>query len=145
MLKGIPKIISPDLLKALAEMGHGDMIVIADASYPSRSKSNNVIRYDGVNASQILEAILTLMPLDQFTDCPVKLMDVIPEQKNFEPPIWNSFTEIINKYEYFPLKVEYLERHEFYDCGAKAYATIASGETALYGCIILTKGVISTE
>ena len=100
MLKGIPKILSPDLLKVLMEMGHGDRIVIADGNFPSESIGKNavVIRADGHGVPEILDAILKLMPLDAYVDYPVALMQVMPGD-DVETPIWEEYKEIVRKYE----------------------------------------------
>lgn len=79
MLKNIPKILSPELLKALCEMGHSDRIVIADGNFPSESMGKNaiVIRADGHSATEMLDAVLTVFPLDTYVEHPVNLMQVM--------------------------------------------------------------------
>jgi L-fucose mutarotase len=144
MLKGIPRLISPELLKALCEMGHGDRLVIADGNFPAESigKNNKVIRYDGNGTIELLTAILQLIPLDTSVEHPVALMEV-SEGDNAEVTIWGKFEQIVSKFDSRDKKAIYmLERQEFYDEAKKAYLIIATGETATYANIILQKGVI---
>jgi L-fucose mutarotase len=144
MLKGIPKILSPELLKVLCEMGHGDRIVIADGNFPSESVGKNakVIRMDGHGTCELLEAILQLFPLDTYVEHPVQLMQVVPGD-NVETPIWDEYINIINKYDKRGGDaITHLERFKFYEEASKAYAIVATGESALYANIILQKGVV---
>lgn len=142
MLKGISPLLNPDLLKILAAMGHGDEIVIGDGNFPADSMGKRCVRCDGHGVPELLDAILRLFPLDDFVAEPVTLMEVVrgslPEG---EPPIWSEFRKVIEKHE--PgTKIGFCERFEFYERSKKAYATIQTGERALYACIILKKGVI---
>lgn len=144
MLKGIPKILSPELLKVLCEMGHGDRIVIADGNFPSESVGKNakVIRADGHGGAEMLEAILTLMPLDPYVETSVKLMQVIPGDP-VETPIWDTYAEIIERVGGCKRDViGEVERMAFYEEARSAYAVIATSESALYANIMLQKGVI---
>ncbi len=138
MLKGISPLIQPDLLKILAEMGHGDEIVIGDANFPAASLGKRCIRCDGHKVCDILVAILSLFPLDTFVENPVTLMKVVPGSIEGEPPIWNDFKKVIEEYEPGK-KIGFVERFDFYERSRNAYATIQTGETALYACIILKK------
>ncbi len=141
MLKGIPPIISPELLKIIAEMGHGDEIVLVDANYPGASMAREgakLVRADGHGMCEMMCAILSLMPLDTYAS-PAYLMaktkgDTTPT------PIWDEFAEIVA--EHSDAKLVELERSEFYNRSKKAYCILQTGETALYGNIILKKGVI---
>lgn len=145
MLKGIPKIISPELLKVLCEMGHGDSIVIADGNFPSESMGKDaiVIRCDGHNVPELLDAILKLFPLDSYVEKPVSLMAVVPGD-TVETPIWDVYKDIIAKYDDRGAQtVQNIERFAFYDEAKKAYAIIATGESALYANIMLQKGVVT--
>ena len=142
MLKGIPSILSPELLKILMEMGHGDTIVIGDGNFPAASIAGNspLVRLDGHGVPEILDAILQLFPLDPYVEAPVALMEVMPGDP-VETPIWDEYAKIVEKYE--PgTKIGHIERFAFYDVAKKAYAVIATGETALYANIILQKGVV---
>ena len=144
MLKGIPKIISPELLKVLCEMGHSDTIVIADGNFPAESLGKNakVIRCDGHGGAELLDAILQLFPLDTYVEKPVSLMEVVSGD-NVETPIWDEYKSIIAKYDDRGADtVANIERFAFYEEAKKAYAIIATGESALYANIILQKGVI---
>ncbi|NLK68908.1 MAG: fucose isomerase [Clostridiaceae bacterium] len=144
MLKGIPKILSPELLKVLCEMGHGDRIVIADGNFPSESVGKNakVVRMDGHGTCELLEAILQLFPLDTYVDHPVQLMQVVPGDK-VETPIWDEYTEIIKRVDVRGSSaISNIERFKFYDEAREAYAIIATGEGALYANIMLQKGVV---
>lgn len=140
MLKGIPNILSPELLKILMEMGHGDEIIIADGNFPASTNGKRVIRCDGHGVPEILDAILKLLPLDSYSECPIALMEVVPGDKEV-PVIWDNYKEIISNHEK-DIRIEMVERYAFYERSKKAYAIIASGEKALYGNIILKKGVV---
>lgn len=148
MLKGIPKQISPALLKALAEMGHGDIIVIADDFYPSNSmgKDGIVIDADGISGADMLDAILTLMPLDtEYEEHPVMIMDLMEHLKDTtpRPKVWDEFIDVVKKHEPKGEKaVGFIERMAFYEKAKKAYVTISTGERQPYGCIMLQKGVM---
>lgn len=139
MLKGISPLISPELLKTIAQMGHGDELVIGDANFPAASMNPRCIRADGLGGKELLDAILQLFPLDQFVETPVILMGAdLPE----DPLIWAAYQEIVHKYE--PnTQTGFIGRFEFYDRSREAFATVQTGETALYACVILKKGVIS--
>ena len=145
MLNGIPKILSPELLKVLCEMGHSDRLVIADGNFPSESMGKNakVIRCDGHGVPELLEAILTVFPLDAYVETPVSLMQVMPGD-NVETPIWDEYKEIISKYDERGEKaIGQIERFAFYEEAKTAYAIIATGESALYANIMLQKGVVN--
>ena len=138
MLKNISKVLSPELLKALCEMGHGNTLVIADGNFPSESMCDNVIRYDGNDIPSILDAILSVFPVDTFTEEPVKLMEC-PDQ---DPPIWEKYKKLLNHHENRTVGCKALERFAFYEEAKKAYLIIATHETALYANILITKGVV---
>ncbi len=142
MLKGISPVISPELLKILQEMGHGDTIVIGDANFPSASMAQRLVRADGHSVPVLLEAILQLFPLDTYAEYQVGLMEVTPGDPTV-PVIWDEYKKIIAKHENFDVQYEYIERFEYYERAKQAFAVLASGETALYANIILKKGVIS--
>ncbi len=141
MLKGIPPVLSPELLKILMEMGHGDEIVIGDGNFPAASIANRLVRLDGHGVPEILDAIMKFLPLDTYTEKPVSLMAVVPGD-DVKPTIWDEYKDIINKYEPENCKIEFVERFDFYERAKKAYAVVASGETAIYANIILKKGVV---
>lgn len=145
MLKGISPIVSPELLKALCEMGHGDELVIADGNFPAESVGKNaiVIRADGHGTAELLEAVLRLIPLDRYTEKPVALMQVVKGDSCPEPQIWKTYEEILNKYEPDHHAIEMTERFAFYERAKNAYLIIATGETAIYANVLLKKGVVS--
>ncbi len=144
MLKGIPKILSPELLKILCEMGHGDRVVIADGNFPAESMGKDavVVRMDGHGTCEILEAILQVFPLDTYVDHPVNLMQVM-QGDPVETPIWESYKDIIQKTDARgESAIGQIERFSFYEEARRAYAIIATGESALYANIMLQKGVV---
>ena len=143
MLKGISPLISPELLKVLCEMGHGDDIVLADANFPSETTGKRVIRADGIGAADLLKAILPLFPLDTYEKDRFILMEVVPGDP-VVPVIWDEYKEILNEQE--PgTPVEFMERFAYYERAKNAYCVVATGETAQYANIILKKGVVYTD
>lgn len=141
MLIGISKLISPELLKILMEMGHSDEIVLADGNFPAASHAQRLVRADGHNVPELLDAILQLFPLDQYVDKPAALMQVMPGD-TVETPIWAQYGAIIKERTGEPAPFEEVERFAFYERAKKAYAIVATGESALYANLILKKGVI---
>lgn len=139
MLKGIPSIISPKLLKIMMEMGHGDEIVIGDGNFPGKSINANCVRCDGHNVPELLEAMLKLFPLDTYAK-PVYIMEKVPGD-TVETPIWDEYRKLVKPYTNEEL--EQVERFAFYERAKKAYAVVMTGETALYANIILKKGVVT--
>jgi len=140
MLKGISPVLSPELLKILMEMGHGDELVIGDGNFPAASVAQRLVRLDGHGVPAILDAVLALFPLDTYVEAPVGLMQVAPGD-DVVPEIWDEYRAIVKKHE-GEKKFEEIERFAFYDRARKAYAVVASGETAIYANIILKKGVV---
>ena len=141
MLKNIPKIISPELLKILMEMGHGDDIVIGDGNFPAVTCGQRVVRCDGHGVPELLDAIMQLFPLDTYTEKPVMLMEVVKGDP-VVPLIWEDYKAIIKKYEPENCKIDMLERFDFYERAKNAFAVVATGESAIYANIILKKGVV---
>lgn len=140
MLKSIPPLLGPSLLYILRAMGHGDEIAIVDANYPAEFAGPEIVRLDGNSATEVLDAILTVMPLDQFVDEAAFGMQVVDAPGQREP-IYDRFEEIIQRHE--PEKhFSTLERFAFYERARTAAALVQTGETRLYGNIILKKGVI---
>lgn len=148
MLKGIPKCINPDLLKALADMGHGDQIIIADDFYPAVSMAKNglTINADGIGAAEMVDAVLQLMPLDvDYAEHPVMIMDMMDHLKGKmeRPKVWDDFMAAVKRNE--PKGEEcigFIDRFDFYEKGKAAFVTVSTGERQPYGCIILQKGVM---
>ena len=146
MLKGIPKILSPELLKVLAEMGHSDRIVIGDGNFPAESMGRDciVVRCDGHGIPELLDAILTVFPLDTYTDKPVSLMALMDRDVGrVATPIWDEYKAIVAKHdERGADAVGEIERFAFYEEAKKCYAIISTGESAIYANLILQKGVV---
>ncbi|CAI8002520.1 Fucose mutarotase [Geodia barretti] len=150
ILKGIPRILSPQLLSVIARMGHGDEIVLADANFPSASISRHgpeLVRADGHGIPALLKAVTQLMPLDSYVPAPVMLMDLVPDDKKrgLKTPVWDEYKSIINRAEGKVVQVELIERFAFYERAKGAFAVVATGEGALYGNIILKKGVLPAD
>ena len=139
MLKGISPVVSPDLLKTLAEMGHGDEIVIADAHFPGHTFNSRVLRADGLDADQLLAGIIPLFELDAYAT-PVIMMEAVPGD-TLDPSVEARYRKALG-YEGI---IERVERFAFYERAKKAYAVVLSGEIAQYGNIILKKGVTPVE
>lgn len=147
MLKNIPSILSPELLKVLCEMGHSDRICIGDGNFPgaSMAKAKNAVflRADGHSIPELLDAILTVIPLDEYTDHPAMLMEKMDCDKDLEIPVWDTYKEIIAKHDKRGADaVGNYERFEFYEQAKECYCILQSGETSVYANIILQKGVI---
>ncbi len=141
MLKGISPLLSPELLKVIAEMGHGDELVIADGNFPAVSMARRLVRADGLGVPPLLEAILDLFPLDSFVERPAALMAVVPGDPA-KPAIWEEYRAIVRRHETGFKDFEMVERFAFYARAREAYAVLATGEAALYACVILKKGVL---
>jgi L-fucose mutarotase len=142
MLKGISPLISPEMIKTLMEMGHGDELVIADGNFPAASIAQRLIRADGLDIPPLLEAILKVFPLDHYVVNPVALMAVVPGDTN-QPVIWEEYQLILKRHEDSFKDFEFLERYAFYERAKKVYAVLASSEKALYANLILKKGVVN--
>jgi L-fucose mutarotase len=144
MLKGLNPLLSPELLHALRAMGHGDEITIVDANYPATSSGPEAIRLDGISATAVLDAVLSVMPLDDFV--PDACWGMTPVEKGAkEPPIFGEFRDVITKREGDKFKLATLERFKFYEQARDSFAIVATGERRLYGNIILKKGIIRPD
>ena len=142
MLKHIPAILTPELLKVLMEMGHGDEIVIADGNFPGAAIAQRLIRLDGHGVPELLDAVLALLPLDAYVDAPVSLMEVVPGDTCGTPKIWDKYKDILHRHEPEHSGIQMVERFAFYEKAKDAYLIIATGETAIYANILLQKGVV---
>ncbi|WP_136661267.1 RbsD/FucU domain-containing protein [Nitratireductor sp. XY-223] len=142
MLRGLNPILSPDLLYILRAMGHGDDIVIADANFPAESMGQKVVRLDGLSATDVAEAVLSVMPLDSFVDDPAITMQVVDDPQA-TPPVVEAFQNIIEVTADSPVPIKSIERFAFYDRAKAAFAIVQTGEGRHYGNIILKKGVIA--
>ena len=139
MLKGISPAVSPDLLKTLAEMGHGDEIVISDAHFPAHTFNPRVLRADGLGADTLLAGIIPLFELDAYAT-PVVMMDAVPGD-TLDPDVEARYRKALG----YSGEIERMERYAFYERAKKAYAVVLTGETVKYGNIIIKKGVVSVS
>ena len=146
VLKGISSVVTPDLLKVLAEMGHSDRIIIGDGNFPGETMGKNakVIRCDGHGVPELLDAILTVFPLDSYVEKPVTLMELMDCDKGkIATPIWDEYKTIVAKHdERGADAVGNIDRFDFYDEAKKCYAIIATGEGAVYANVMIQKGVV---
>lgn len=146
MLKGIPKILPPELLKILCEMGHGDTLCIADGNFPCApiNKDAAVVRMDGHGIPDILEAILELFPLDSYVESPVVLMKLMErDEGKVKTPIWDKYAEIVSKYdERGRDAIANIDRFDFYKEATKCHCVINTSESAIYANIIIQKGIV---
>jgi len=141
MLIGIDPTLTPDLLRHLRAMGHGDELTITDANFPAESCSNRIERLSGVSATQALKAILSVMPLDDYVVAPARTMQVVGKPDEV-PDIVAEFQRIIDQSADNPARIATVERYEFYQETQKSYCVIQTGESRLYGNIILSKGIV---
>ena len=141
MLKGIDPILNADLLWALRAMGHGDDIILADTNFPSTTMGKRLVRMDGVPGPRLLEAILSVMPLDDFVPDPALRIEVVGDP-DAVPEVCAEYARILGRPEHGGVQLGKLERFAFYERSKQAFAVIASGETRIYGCVLLKKGVI---
>ncbi|MGU3398151.1 RbsD/FucU family protein [Brucellaceae bacterium D45D] len=138
MLKNINPLLTGSLLSVLADMGHGDDLVIVDANYPAEASGVLVLDFPGISATAMTEAVLSLLPLDDFVDKPAAVM----QAPNETPAIFSEFETIIETAEGRRIAVDPIERFAFYERAREAFAIIRTGERRLYGNVILKKGVI---
>ncbi|MCZ8514762.1 fucose isomerase [Paenibacillus filicis] len=140
MLKGIPPIISPDLIKILMEMGHGDEIVLADGNFPAAANTQRLLRYDGHTIPALLQAIMPLFPLDHAVERSAAVMSLLPGDA--APPVWERYREAIEREKPDFTDFDYVERFAFYERAKKAYAIVATSDSSYKGNLILKKGVV---
>ena len=142
MLKNLDPLLSPDLLSALRAMGHGDTIAIVDANFPAETNARRLIRLDGHGSPRVLDAVLSVTPLDDFEPDAAVRMQVVGDA-TAEMPIFGQFREVLKRHEpSLKAPLGALERHAFYAAARSAFAIVATGETQLYGNVLLRKGVI---
>jgi L-fucose mutarotase len=141
MLRGIDPILSPDLLRILRAMGHGDEIVIADANFPAESSARTLVRLEGADATRVLRAVLGVMPLDAFVDDPAISMQMVDDPEGV-PPVVAQFQDIIDTVADNPARIKPIERFSFYERARHAFAIVQTGERRHYGNIIVKKGVL---
>ena len=131
---------SPDLLTIIAEMGHGDELAIVDANFPAAALARRLVRVNA-SASRVLSAVLTLLPLDDFVDAPVAVMQVVGAPEQIPEPV-REFQQAADAAEGHSVKMTGIDRSSFYDRAKEAFAIVATGELRLYGCVLVKKGVI---
>ncbi|TGY49909.1 L-fucose mutarotase [Rodentibacter caecimuris] len=140
MLKGIHPVISPELLKILAEMGHGDELVLADAHFPAHSLHRNVVRVDGISVATLLQGIAPLFEFDAYVEAPLVMMQAV-QGDTLDPDVEKRYLAAIQRAVNFVPNLSRIDRFDFYQRAKHAYAVVVSGETAKYGNIIIKKGV----
>ncbi|MFO1039933.1 MAG: RbsD/FucU domain-containing protein [Geminicoccaceae bacterium] len=142
MLKNIDPILNADLLYALRAMGHGDDICIADTNFPATTMATKrLIRADGITGPRMLQAILSVMPLDDFVPDPALRIEVV-DDPNSVPEVCADYAKILARPDYGGVALGKIERFEFYRRAKEAFAVVQTGETRLYGCLLLKMGVI---
>lgn len=144
MLRNINPLLSPDLLHILRSMGHGDEIAIVDGNFPAEREAQRLVRLDGIPATDVLKAVLSVMPLDTYVDHPASRMEVVGKP-DAVPEICVEFQKIINETADAPRDMDKIERFAFYDRVQDCFAVVATGENRQFGNIILAKGVISPD
>jgi L-fucose mutarotase len=147
MLQGVPKLLSPEIIATLCEMGHSDVIVIGDANFPgkkiAREGGCKFLRADGLSGTALLDAILSVIPCDAYIEQPIKLMQKMECDRDLEIPIWSQYKEIVSRHE--PRgenAIGFLDRFVFYEEAKKSFCIIQSGEEEIYANIMIQKGVI---
>lgn len=144
MLRGIPSVISPELMSVLMRMGHGDELVLADGNFPADSHARRIVRADGLDVPTLLTGILQLLPIDDFTDdVAVVMRPVNPTAE--EPRIWKQYRQLLSKAEERTIPLTPIERFAFYERARNAYAIVATSETAIYANLILKKGILAPD
>jgi len=144
MLKGIDPLLNADILYTLRAMGHGDDIVIADANFPAETMARKLIRMEGATGPRMLEAVLSVLPIDDFVPDPALRIEVVGDA-DAEPEVCREYREILARPEHGRVQLGKIDRFAFYERARQAFAVIATGEPRLYGCVLLKKGVIRPE
>ena len=147
MLLGVPKLLSPEIIATLCEMGHSDVVIIGDANFPGKKIADKAgikfLRADGISGTDLLDAILTMIPCDEYVDDPIKLMQKMDSDKDLEIPIWNEYEKIVTKHDKRGKNaMRFVDRFDFYDIAKEAFCIIQSGEEAIYANVMIQKGVI---
>ena len=141
MLKGLDPLLSADLLYVLRAMGHGDDLVIADANFPGVTMARRLVRLDGVSAPRALQAILTVLPIDDFVDDPCLRIEVVGDPAAV-PEVCVEFQQVLDAATANSVRLAEVDRFAFYDRARQAFAVVQTGETRLYGDVLVKKGVI---
>ncbi|MCE5189198.1 MAG: fucose isomerase [Eubacteriales bacterium] len=147
MLLNVPKLLSPELLATLCEMGHSDVIVLGDANFPGKRFAHEgnckFLRADGISGTDLLEAVLSVIPADAYAETPVQLMQTMDCDRDLEIPIWKEYEAIVARHDARGARaVGFLERFAFYEAAKKSYCIVQTGETAIYANVMIQKGVI---
>lgn len=147
MLLGVPKLLSPEIVATLCEMGHSDVIVIGDANFPGKRFAAEggckFLRADGISGTELLDAILSVIPCDTYTETPVKLMQTMECDRALKIHIWDQYRKIVAKHDSRGEKaIGFVDRFDFYEQAKQSYCIIQSGEEAIYANIMIQKGVI---
>ena len=138
MLKNIPAVLSPELLSIMMRMGHGDELVLADADFPAETCARRLVRLDGVGLPALLDAVLTLFPLDSFSQSKVAMMSAGGYDA---PAAWDEYPKIIARHVPDFGAIESLDRFDFYERAKTAFAVVTTGEPD--GNLILKKGTVN--
>ena len=144
MLKGLDPLLSPDLLFVLAAMGHGDELAIVDANFPAQTNARRLVRLDGASAPRALQAVLSVVPLDDFVDSPMAVIEVVGNPAAIPEPV-REFQLVADSVEGRAVARKAIDRFAFYDRAKTAFAIVATSETRLYGCVLIRKGVIRPQ
>lgn len=147
MLLGVPKILSPEIIATLCEMGHSDVVVIGDANFPGKRFADEggckFLRADGISGTALLDAILSVIPCDTYSEHPVKLMQKMECDRHLTISIWDEYKKIVLKFDSRGEEaIGFMDRFDFYEEAKKAYCIIQSGEEAIYANVMIQKGVI---
>ncbi|MDD3920777.1 MAG: RbsD/FucU domain-containing protein [Eubacteriales bacterium] len=147
MLLNVPKLMSPQLLEVLCEMGHSDVIVLGDANFPGKRFAQEsgckFLRADGIPGPALLEAVLSMIPLDSYVEAPVQLMQKMDCDRDMEIPIWEEYKAVVARHDPRGEKaVGFTERFAFYEAAKKAYCIVQTGEEAVYANVMIQKGVV---
>lgn len=147
MLLGVPKLLSPEIIATLCEMGHSDVIVIGDANFPGKRFAEEgkckFLRADGISGTELLDAILSIIPCDTYSEHPVKLMQTMECDRHLEIPIWDEYKKVVADHDVRgEAAIGFLDRFDFYEEAKKSYCIIQSGEQAIYANVMIQKGVI---
>jgi L-fucose mutarotase len=140
MLKGVSPLLSPELLSVLYRMGHGGVIVLADAHFPGETYNSRILRADGVGIADLLDGVLPLLALDDYVDSPLIMMGAEPRD-TLDPEVEKSYRKSIDKHAPEAPPIARIGRFDFYERTKEAFAVVMTSETAKYGNIILKKGV----
>ncbi len=141
ILKHINPLISPELMKIMMEMGHGDEIVFTDRNFPAASNAKRLITYNGIGIQELLHAVLYYLPIDYAVDTPVKLMRIPPES-GYKGDVVKTYQEILDSYHGSPVGIEMMERQDFYTRASNAYAIVTTSDSARFANIIIRKGIV---